>query len=56
MKRLEKIYPAEKFDTIREYINKAVEKYGDKEAFIVKNKEKKEEKYTKLLISNLKKI
>lgn len=55
MKRLEKIYPAEKFDTIREYINKAVEKYGDKEAFIVKNKEKKEEKYTKITYKQFKK-
>lgn len=55
MKRLEKIYPAEKFDTIREYINKAVEKYGDKEAFIVKNKEKKEGKYTKITYKQFKK-
>ena len=54
MKKLEKIYPAEKFDTIREYINRAVEKYGDKEAFIVKNKEQKEVKYTKITYKKFK--
>lgn len=55
MKKLKKIYPAEKFDTIREYINKAVEKYGDKEAFIVKSKDKKELKYTKITYNQFKK-
>ena len=55
MKKLEKIYSADKFDTIREYINKAVEKYGEKEAFIIKNKEQKNVKYTKITYNQFKK-
>lgn len=38
MIKLKQINEAKKFETIREYINSAIEKYADKNAFIIKNK------------------
>lgn len=38
MIKLKKINEAKKFETIREYINSAIEKYADNNAFIIKNK------------------
>jgi len=39
MKTLEKIYPATRYKTIREYINVAIKKFASKDAFILKYKE-----------------
>lgn len=38
MKKLRKINEAEKFETVREYINRAIEKYPNNNAFIIKKK------------------
>lgn len=46
MKNLEKLYKAEKHDSIKEYIEDAINKYSKKDAFIVKNQENNEIKYT----------
>ena len=43
-----KIREDEKFETIREYINRALEKYKDNNAFIVKDKKEKEVEYQKI--------
>lgn len=45
MKVFQKLYEAEEYDTIREYMNSAIDKYSDNTAFIIKNKEGKEIKY-----------
>lgn len=39
MKCLKKIYKANKYETIREYINTAIKRFGKKDAFILKVKE-----------------
>ncbi len=39
MKTYRKLYDAEKFDTIKDYINNAIRKYPNNNAFIIKNKE-----------------
>ena len=39
MKTYRKLYDAEKFDTIRDYINNAIKKHPNNNAFIIKNKE-----------------
>ena len=46
MKAYRKLYDAEKFDTIRDYINSAIKKYPNNNAFIIKNKNGKEISYT----------
>ena len=46
MKVYRKLYDAEKFDTIREYINSAIKKYPNNKAFILKNKKNDEVTYT----------
>ncbi len=46
MKNLEKLYKAEKYDSIKEYIEDAINKYSKKDAFIVKSQENNEIKYT----------
>ena len=46
MKAYRKLYDAEKFDTIRDYINSAIKKYPNNNAFIIKNKNGKEVSYT----------
>ncbi len=38
MNNLEAVYSAPKFDLIKDYINDAVEKYGDNDAFVLKEK------------------
>ena len=38
MKKLEKIFEAKKFDTVREYMNDAIKKYPTHQAFILKKK------------------
>ena len=38
MKKLRKINEAEKFETVRDYINAAIKKYPDNNAFIIKKK------------------
>ncbi len=38
----------EKFDTIKEYINRGIEKYNDRVAFIIKNKKEKQVSYQKI--------
>ena len=43
-----KIYDAKEFKNIREIINNAIEKYPENKAFIIKNKDKNEEKYTNI--------
>ena len=48
MKVVRKLYDAEKRDTIRDYINNAIEKYPDNIAFIIKNKINKEVSYTNI--------
>lgn len=48
MKAIRKLYEAERHDTIREYINFALEKYPDHIAFIIKNKLGKEVSYTNI--------
>ena len=42
MKAFRKLYEAEKFDTIKEYINSAIKKFPNNKAFIIKNKNSKE--------------
>lgn len=46
MKVYRKLYDAEKFDTIRDYINNAIRKYPNNNAFILKNKDGKNVNYT----------
>ena len=46
MKNLEKLYKAEKYDSIKEYIEDAINKYSKKDAFVVKSQENNEIKYT----------
>ena len=46
MKNLEKLYKAEKHDSIKEYIEDAINKNSKKDAFIVKSQENNEIKYT----------
>ena len=48
MKVYRKLYNAEKFDTIREYINSAIKKYPNNKAFILKNKKNDEVTYTNI--------
>ena len=48
MKAIRKLYPAEKQETIRDYINHAIEKYPDNIAFIIKNKVGKDVSYTNI--------
>ena len=48
MKVYRKLYDAEKYDTIREYIDRAIEKYPNNNAFILKNKNGKEVSYTNI--------
>lgn len=48
MKAIRKLYETKKLDTIRDYINQAIEKYPDNIAFIIKNKTKKEVTYTNI--------
>ena len=48
MKVYRKLYDAEKFDTIREYINSAIKKYPNNKAFILKNKNNDEVTYTNI--------
>ena len=48
MKVCRKLYDAEKFDTIREYINKAIKKFPDNNAFILKNKVNNVVNYTNI--------
>ena len=42
---LEKLYEAKEYLTVKEYIRDAVKKFADKDAFILKSKEKEEVKY-----------
>ena len=51
MKVYRKLYDAEKFDTIRDYINNAVKKYPNNNAFILKNKNGKDISYTHITYS-----
>lgn len=48
MKVYRKLYDAEKFDTIKEYINNAIKKYPNNNAFILKNKNGKDISYTNI--------
>lgn len=48
MKAFRKLYEAEKFDTIKEYINSAIKKFPNNKAFIIKNKNSKEISYTNI--------
>lgn len=48
MKVYRKLYDADKFDTIREYINFAIKKFPDNNAFILKNKYNGEVHYTNI--------
>lgn len=43
-----KIYNVKEFKNIREIINNSIEKYPENRAFIIKNKDKNEEKYTNI--------
>ena len=45
MKAIRKLYNPEKRDTIRDYINHAIEEYPNNIAFIIKNKIGKEVSY-----------
>jgi len=45
MKPCRKLYEAEKFDTIKEYINNSIKKYAKNTAFILKHKNGKNVKY-----------
>ena len=45
-----KIYEAEEFKDIREILNNSIKKYPENNAFIIKNKDKKEKKYLEELI------
>lgn len=46
MKVYRKLHEAEKFDTIRDYINNSIRKYPNNNAFIIKNKDGKNVSYT----------
>ena len=48
MKAYRKLYDAEKFDTVREYINNGIKKYPNNNAFILKHKNGKEVSYTNI--------
>ena len=48
MKVCRKLYDAEKFDTIREYINNAIKKFPNNNAFILKNKVNNTVNYTNI--------
>lgn len=48
MKVYRKLYDADKFDTIREYINSAIKKFPNNNAFILKNKDNGEIHYTNI--------
>ena len=48
MKAIRKLYNPEKRETIRDYINHAIEKYPNNKAFIIKNKLGKEFSYTNI--------
>ncbi len=48
MKAYRKLYEAEKFDTIREYISNGIKKYPNNNAFILKHKNGKEVSYTNI--------
>ena len=48
MKTYRKLYEAEKFDTIKDYINNAIKKYPDNNAFIIKNKTQNNINYTNI--------
>ena len=48
MKAYRKLYDAQKFNTIREYINIAIEKYLNNNAFIIKNKNGNDINYKKI--------
>ena len=56
MKVVRKLYDAEKRDTIRDYINNAIEKYPDNIAFIIKNKINNEVSYTNISYKEFGKI
>lgn len=45
MKTYKKLYNAEKFDTIKDYINNAIKKFSNNKAFIIKKKNGKEISY-----------
>lgn len=51
LKAYRKLYDAEKFDTVREYINNAIKKFPNNNAFILKNKNGKEVSYTNITYS-----
>ena len=48
MKVCRKLYDAEKFDTIREYINNAIKKFPNNNAFILKNRVNNTVNYTNI--------
>ena len=48
MKTYRKLYEAEKFDTIKDYINNAIKKYPNNNAFIIKNKTQNNINYTNI--------
>lgn len=48
MKAYRKLYAAEKFDTVKEYINNGIKKYPNNNAFILKHKNGKEVSYTNI--------
>ncbi len=49
--KLEGIYPAPKFDLVKEYINDAVTKYGDNDAFVIKERQGDEVFYRRISYS-----
>lgn len=51
MKVYRKLYDAIKFDTIRDYINNAIKKFANNNAFILKNKENGKVSYTNITYS-----
>ena len=51
MKVYRKLYDAIKFDTIRDYINNAIKKFANNNAFILKNKENGKVNYTNITYS-----
>ena len=53
MKAYRKLYDAEKFDTIREYINNAIKKFPNNNAFVIKHKNGKEISYTNITYTML---
>ncbi len=52
MKAIRRLYNPEKRDTIRDYINHAIERYPNNKAFIIKNKAGKEVSYTNILYTD----